>query len=474
MKLHGFHFNVFDQRFPNPDQERDYVLSQEWKFILPICAGSFWMMTIGAGLAYEHDIFSHECRVTVKVLDMILIAGAIILAVLAITKTTGRLKRIRTENLWLVAASSLIVLAFWGNSYYRDFLEGHRSLSAEPLPCTDSSAAHEQMVALFLSALTAFNCLICPVRTHIAWVIPLSGMLLFILMAAIVPPPCGSMLFYTLMCKILILYVSLHGSFWHEQQARDKWRAQREVKRLTLLSRGIDSDAYAAEEMKTRFGLEKEILQQLPDRPRVCILGSTAFKAGSSEQLTKALAQEFTTRLSHQVVVITGGMPGAQQTFAQNLGADFGAVVHLLPEGNKSNFSVGVDLTAGKDLPERMHIFGNLGHVYLTIEGGPGVAKEAKQASERGALVLPMISTGGASSGMFGFPVSALERPKWSSEELWSALTATDDPDAAAAAVVDMILTFIQRAAEGPDGAMHPPELEETAGQTSSIIAVTL
>eukprot|EP00927_Polykrikos_kofoidii_P015299 TRINITY_DN16783_c0_g3_i1.p1 TRINITY_DN16783_c0_g3~~TRINITY_DN16783_c0_g3_i1.p1 ORF type:complete len:342 (+),score=79.24 TRINITY_DN16783_c0_g3_i1:142-1026(+) len=132
-------------------------------------------------------------------------------------------------------------------------------------------------------------------------------------------------------------------------------------------------------------------------------------------------------------------MPGVQQTFATSLGGSFPALVHLLPEGKSSNFGVGEDLVAGATLQERMAIFGQLGDVYIAVEGGPGVATEAADAFRRGALVLPMMSTGGASSGMFSFPAAALERPDFATEEQWSCLREKVAPEVAAEAVVEII-----------------------------------
>lgn len=55
----------------------------------------------------------------------------------------------------------------------------------------------------------------------------------------------------------------------------------------------------------------------------------------------------------------------------------------------------------------RQEAFGLLGDVYITVEGGPGVAGEARAAVARGARVVPFVRTGGASGGMFDFPAEA-------------------------------------------------------------------
>merc|ERR1719440_1602591 len=141
-----------------------------------------------------------------------------------------------------------------------------------------------------------------------------------------------------------------------------------------------------------------EVNAVIPPGTRVCILGGRAFQEPDSEDLVKALADEFSARLANQVVVLTGGMPGVQETFAKGCTAG-PPVVNLMPEGEESNYGVGVDFPRFKDLKERISYFGQIGDIYISVEGGPGVAKEARAASERGAAVVPLISTGGASGG---------------------------------------------------------------------------
>eukprot|EP00928_Gymnodinium_smaydae_P040368 TRINITY_DN2737_c1_g1_i1.p1 TRINITY_DN2737_c1_g1~~TRINITY_DN2737_c1_g1_i1.p1 ORF type:complete len:1371 (+),score=152.13 TRINITY_DN2737_c1_g1_i1:25-4113(+) len=202
----------------------------------------------------------------------------------------------------------------------------------------------------------------------------------------------------------------------------------------------LDVDAYMEKTATERSTASHGVLQSIPRGTRVCILGGTKFNDPDSDALVRAIARGFAAHLRSSVVVLTGGMPGVQEAFAKELGESFqSSLVNLLPRGQSSNYGVGVDLTAGEDLPARMKIFGSIGHIYLSFEGGPGVAKEARAAYSRGAAVLPLISTGGASSGMFEFPVGALERSCCITVEQWELIKTKGDPDATAAAVVDIV-----------------------------------
>eukprot|EP00927_Polykrikos_kofoidii_P015731 TRINITY_DN17027_c0_g3_i4.p1 TRINITY_DN17027_c0_g3~~TRINITY_DN17027_c0_g3_i4.p1 ORF type:complete len:792 (-),score=178.36 TRINITY_DN17027_c0_g3_i4:38-2413(-) len=198
------------------------------------------------------------------------------------------------------------------------------------------------------------------------------------------------------------------------------------------------------EELQPSLAASQAIARQLPRGLRVCIVGSTAFTDPASEPLVRALGRAFAEKLAGRVVVLTGGMPGVQQTFAIALGGSFPALVHLLPEKNTSGFGVGMDVAAGATLSERMAIFGQLGDVYIVVEGGPGAASEAAAAFTRGALVLPLMTTGGASSGMFNFPADALQRPACATDQHWSCLRDKVAPEVAAAAVVEIIKNHVE------------------------------
>lgn len=165
----------------------------------------------------------------------------------------------------------------------------------------------------------------------------------------------------------------------------------------------------------------KRLRQEIGDGLVICILGSTAFRGKETENFVKTLASELSNSLGTRVAFVTGGLAGVQQVFAENC-QETSRVWNVLPLGERSGFSRGTDLHAGSDMQQRREVFGTLGDVYLTIGGGPGVSEEARAAAERGAAIIPFIRTGGASSGMFDFPSSALSKPWYATEEQWSLL----------------------------------------------------
>mmetsp|Transcript_93220 Transcript_93220/g.300074 ORF Transcript_93220/g.300074 Transcript_93220/m.300074 type:complete len:238 (+) Transcript_93220:305-1018(+) len=144
----------------------------------------------------------------------------------------------------------------------------------------------------------------------------------------------------------------------------------------------------------------------------VCVLGGTKCSCQETEELIRLVADALFMALPPAgVAFVTGGMPGVQQSFAGTSSSSSGSKHqhwHLVQKGTASGFGLGSDLEAGRDQVEKGQLIALVGDVYVTFEGGPGVAKEANIAFERGALVVPLVRTGGASSGMFDFPKGAI------------------------------------------------------------------
>jgi len=216
----------------------------------------------------------------------------------------------------------------------------------------------------------------------------------------------------------------------------------------------------AAKDQETTASLENDgkaslarlvakVSEQLPRGPRICILGGRTFQEESSRLLVQALAKNFAHVLKGRAVIITGGLEGIQEEFATSFGLAE-QVVNMVPEGDSSHFNIGTELEAGATFQERVAIYGEIGDVYLTVEGGPGVSKEAKAASDRGAVVLPMIWTGGASGGMFDFPQKALNKPDYFTASQWAQLKEKTDAapedlaQSTAKLVVDAIFGLIE------------------------------
>jgi len=230
-----------------------------------------------------------------------------------------------------------------------------------------------------------------------------------------------------------------------------------------LLQAQIDIRSYVTTSEDIPTAVARVRKSVIGDGVCICVLGGQQFRGDDSEELVKTLAQQLAHSLSGKATFITGGMQGVQKTFADNFGDGF-RLWNLLPKNTPhSGFAKGQDIHAGADLEERKTIFAQLGDIYITVEGGKGVADEARMALDRGACIVPLMRTGGASAGDFNFPQAALEKPEHVNEAHWALLgnrEASIQDSALAAAEITVLLAtkkIVWQVENKLHGAMQEP-----------------
>lgn len=242
-----------------------------------------------------------------------------------------------------------------------------------------------------------------------------------------------------------LLEQNLHKAESKEQQEIEAWAAPKELSEV-----GRFQDDQELQRTMTA------VAEKLPRGVRICILGSSQLAYKENEELTQAIAKQLTDApggFAERIVVLTEGTGGVQEAFAKGLGKDFAKnrLFNLMHEGQGRGYGVGKDIEAGADLVERFQLFAKIGHVYLCIEGGPGIAKQASIAQANGAIVVPLACSGGASSGMFNFPSSALQGPEWMDADIWKSLQTTLAPGETARAVLEVMESCVQRVGTAPE-----------------------
>jgi len=184
----------------------------------------------------------------------------------------------------------------------------------------------------------------------------------------------------------------------------------------------------------------RQLDNELGNAPRICILGGVACQSVETENLVKAIAPRLYEGLGAKAVFITSGFPGVQKLFARHCG-EGSRLWNLLTDDQDCNYGIGTNIRLrSTSLQHQRELYASLGDVYIAVEGGPAVSEEARAALAAGAQVVPLARAGGASSGLFGFPAQALERPPFVSAEQWSILSCSDTPLTEAAAVVASVV----------------------------------
>eukprot|EP00435_Cladocopium_sp_Y103_P019932 s4028_g4.t2 len=179
--------------------------------------------------------------------------------------------------------------------------------------------------------------------------------------------------------------------------------------------------------------------------PAAAAAAAGAGEDGSEfEELAKQVALQLEGAF-HQAIFITGGLPGVQESFAKSCNPSTSKVYKLAPGSCSGCTLNGQTVKAGTTLREVQSVLACIGEVYITFAGDQEVAEQAGIAFSRGAAVVPVIRTGGAScslwcsfisSGKFGFPAAALKKPAFLGKENWSFITSTDASDVATAAAI--------------------------------------
>eukprot|EP00930_Biecheleria_cincta_P105228 TRINITY_DN9782_c0_g1_i3.p1 TRINITY_DN9782_c0_g1~~TRINITY_DN9782_c0_g1_i3.p1 ORF type:complete len:1090 (-),score=161.32 TRINITY_DN9782_c0_g1_i3:116-3385(-) len=166
----------------------------------------------------------------------------------------------------------------------------------------------------------------------------------------------------------------------------------------------------------------------------VCILGSHQIQGIDVHDMVTALAEELHGRLPKSVIFVLRGFTGVAQLFGETL-SNSERIWHLTGANEQdSSKQAHRNIVVGEDSSSAEAVFTCVGDVYLLIEGGPETSQAARTVLERGGNVVPLRRTGGASSGMHGFPVEAFERPAFVGEACWALLGDTEAPLAASAA----------------------------------------
>lgn len=179
--------------------------------------------------------------------------------------------------------------------------------------------------------------------------------------------------------------------------------------------------------------------RQLPDRLRICVLGGTEIRDARTEVLVTEVAQRMAEFLKGRALFVTGGMPGVQACFAKGVG-ESESLFNLLLDGEASDYEAGHGIRCGSCAAVRSLVLSQLADVYISFEGDAGTAQEASSAHNRGAFVLPVKCTGGASGGLHDFPAAALKRPEdCASVGQWSRLVDWCAPEITAAAIVGIV-----------------------------------
>eukprot|EP00439_Symbiodinium_sp_Y106_P046416 s2187_g5.t3 len=149
-------------------------------------------------------------------------------------------------------------------------------------------------------------------------------------------------------------------------------------------------------------------------------------------------------------------------------------IAREIKEGKRYNRSSACGLKTNAScaiwvLPEAMNEYllgpNKRGDVYIFVEGGEDEAWIARKAAERGADLVPIKRSGGASTGLHNFPEEALQRPPFVGEACWALLADSTAPIAAASAAASAAVAgaLAKRCREKQPAEGSPSRLQRTS-----------
>ncbi len=183
---------------------------------------------------------------------------------------------------------------------------------------------------------------------------------------------------------------------------------------------------------------------QLPPSPRMAIIGSTSFWHTESQATCELLGKSLAA--FEPLVVLTGGVEGSGEAVGRSYHAARlaagapGGVFHILPRGYPA-WDYGQTLFAGANMQERREVLGRLAPVYVVIEGGPGTEHEARVALAHGAILVPIVRSGGVAADLH----QRIARPLGVPSALWGQLNCPSiSAEAVARATVEIVRTCLK------------------------------
>merc|ERR1712085_168358 len=197
------------------------------------------------------------------------------------------------------------------------------------------------------------------------------------------------------------------------------------------LSRGLLS--YKPASVQGR-GLEERTLEG----PQVCILAGRNFEHRESMELVELIGRQLESGCGRQCYFMTRGVPGLRSRPRQSSPRRW-TLVEDSASWKKERPGRGAQVEQ---------------QMYITIEGGQGVAQDVVAALTHGAYVVPVRCTGRASAGGDEFPKEAMQCPDFVPADLWDLLS--DDGASVkqlAYAVVDIVLAFLRHCGHPSAGA---------------------
>jgi len=279
-----------DQRFP-VSQEHEFVKSLDRSFDIPVFCISFvgfvftsfhyywygWWPLQDQELAMAIGTIKNFCLALMAILGMITVVARRCLAC--------QLCPISMERWSLVMCCVTQTLEIACNNWYLGNILGVQesylwSDNGYPGEEHDFGAGRTEEIlsVLFLNVVITTGCVVLPIRSHVLWVLPASGIGAFCSLTYLAGPAWKPTLPMIMGYLILMSGMSLWGGFRKEAYLRKEWLAQQEVEKQMDMSekqrQGFSDLLCRLSDCLLLLGPDLQILDPCPNLAAMLLLGS--------------------------------------------------------------------------------------------------------------------------------------------------------------------------------------------------------
>jgi len=164
------------------------------------------------------------------ILDLTVAVSVII--ILQVRRWTPWFQSFSLELITLIWCALLLASLTFGGRWYAALLFGK-----DPIETFGSEApASEGIVVLAVAAVSTGVCLLVPVRSHLAWIVPTVGLISFSIVSFAAASPFPAQLPTLFSYLFHLLGIVMLGGFRNEMHTREKWLALRNLKKQKCLS----------------------------------------------------------------------------------------------------------------------------------------------------------------------------------------------------------------------------------------------
>lgn len=226
-------FRMMDQRFP-AHEEAEFLQALQHHFVTPSYVGVVMIVaSMGRDLFSEMQHISDPLALYQVLLMLLALSSAACIACALVLRRCTRWGRdLGLESIVVQTCVMVIVECCFGGKWYAAQFFGR-----DPLQVYGKKAMFtETMLAIYIICLTSIFCFTLPVRSHLAWIVPTTGIVCFCVVTFSTSSPMPIFRPQIILMIGGMAFFGIIGATRNEKKEREKWLAWRQIEKQRDLS----------------------------------------------------------------------------------------------------------------------------------------------------------------------------------------------------------------------------------------------